>query len=190
MAFLVILERLAPDERAAFLLHEVFGEGYPEIARILDKNETSCRQMVHRARERVQRERPRFSVSRDTHQRLLERFMAAIASADAEALMNLFAEDATWTADGGGRAPAAPQALQGRLRIVQLLMGLLRKQDARTRYSILPVNGMPGLVVTTGDQVAASISFATDGQQIVAAYAVVNPEKLHGIRVPTQVNRI
>src|SRR5688500_11520884 len=93
IAFLVLLERLAPDERAAFLLHEVFDCGYAELARILGKREAACRQMVHRARLRVRRDRPRFTVSESARTALLNRFVTAVHAHDQEALLALFAED-------------------------------------------------------------------------------------------------
>lgn len=184
VAFLRILERLAPEERAVFLLREVFGESYEEIARILDRSEASCRQLLHRARERVHHDRRRFPVDPSTHRRMLERFRDALISGDAGELMNLFAEDATWTADGGGLAPTAPRALEGRALIVQLLTGLLRKNGAQLRYAIVPINGAPGLVIANGSQVVGTVSLDTNGSEIVAAWAVVNPEKLRGIVFP------
>src|SRR5262249_28422460 len=112
VAFLVVLERLAPEERAAFLLHDVFDCEYAEIARILGKSETACRQIVHRAREHVRRERPRFHVSEAARAKLLERFVAALRAQDHSALLALFAQDATWTSDGGGKTKAARKVVK------------------------------------------------------------------------------
>lgn len=184
VAFLRILELLAPEERAVFLLREVFGEEYEEISHILGRSEVNCRQLLHRARERVHRDRRRFPVDPGTHQRLLERFRNALISGDAGELINLFAEDATWTADGGGLAPTAPRALEGRARIVQLLIGLLHKNGTQLRYAIASINGAPGLVIATGSQVVGTVCLDTNGSEIVAAWVVVNPEKLRGIVFP------
>ena len=127
MALLVVLERLAPEERAAFLLREVFDSDYEEIAGILGKKETTCRQIVHRAQDRVRRERPRFRVSESTRERLLDQFVAAVHTGDKQALISLFSEDATWTADGGGKVPAASKVLRGGARIAKLLLGIARQ---------------------------------------------------------------
>src|SRR5437764_9105253 len=103
MAFLVLLERLAPEERAAFLLRDVFGCEYEEIARTLAKSQAAARQTVHRARERVRTNRPRFSAPPEAKERLLGRFIAALETADKEAMLALFTKDVTWTSDGGGK---------------------------------------------------------------------------------------
>ena len=127
MAFLTLLERLSPDERAAFLLHEVFEVGYPEIASVLERSETACRQVVHRARERVRGDRKRFDATRVGKAELLERFLQAMEARDNEALLSLFAPDATWTADGGGKTAAAPRPIAGAERIARLVIGLARE---------------------------------------------------------------
>ncbi len=111
MAFLTLLERLAPEERAAFLLHDVFDVGYREIASVIERSEAACRQVVHRARERVRGERKRFEVTESAKTALLQRFLAAMEARDEQALLELFAPDATWTADGGGKTAAAPRPL-------------------------------------------------------------------------------
>src|SRR6185436_5609630 len=101
IAFLVLLERLAPEERAAFLLHDVFDCGYPEIAALLGKSEAASRQIVHRARGRVRGEQQRFRATDAARTRLLETFVAAVGARDEQTLLKLLAPDATWTADGG-----------------------------------------------------------------------------------------
>lgn len=113
MALLTVLERLVPDKRAAFLLRDVFDYDYPEIAGILGKNEAAVRQLVHRAREEVRVERPRFSVSARSREQLLERFMTAATTGDREAVMALLTEDVEYLADGGGKVVAALTALRG-----------------------------------------------------------------------------
>jgi RNA polymerase sigma-70 factor (ECF subfamily) len=179
MAFLAMLERLAPDERAAFLLHDVFDVGYGEIASVLERSESACRQVVHRARERVRGDRKRFDVSQSAKAELLEKFTAAMDARDEQALLALFAPDATWTADGGGKTAAAARPIAGAGRIARLVIGLREKfwTDNRT-LEVATVNGEPGLVIRDGDRVTATMSIATDGGRILAVYAVVNPEKL------------
>ena len=179
IAFMTLLERLSPDERAAFLLHDVFDVGYGEIASLIEKSEAACRQVVHRARERVRGDRKRFDVSESAKTALLQRFTAAVEARDEQALLELFAPDATWTADGGGKAPAAARPIAGANRIARLLIGLREKFWAVDReLTVTTINGEPGLAIHDGDRLTATMSIATDGKRILAVYAVVNPEKL------------
>jgi RNA polymerase sigma-70 factor, ECF subfamily len=186
LAFLVLLERLAPEERAAFILHDVFDCSYDDIARILDKSEAACRQTVSRARERVRRDRKRFDASTAEKDALLRRFMAAVEARDEQALMTLFAPDASWTADGGGRAAAAPQPIVGADRIARLLLGLTRAATG-WRMKRVSVNGEPGLQVFVDERLAAAMALDVENDRISAVYAVVNPEKLRvtGMALPS-----
>jgi RNA polymerase sigma-70 factor (ECF subfamily) len=178
IAFLVLLERLGPEERAAFLLHEVFERDYREIARILEKSEAACRQLVHRARERVTRDRKRFQVSDAARVSLLRKFAAAVAANDEQALLALLAPDAAWTADGGGRVPASPRPLVGAERIVKLLLGLQRVYGGGASYELLEINGEPGLGFRADGQLLAAMAVESDGARIQAAWVIVNPDKL------------
>jgi RNA polymerase sigma-70 factor (ECF subfamily) len=181
VAFLVVLERLAPEERAAFLLHDVFDCGYPEIARVLGKNEASCRQIVHRARERVHRDRPRFRVSEAARARLLERFAAALHARDKQELLALFPEDVTWTSDGGGKAKAARKVVRGAERVVRFATGVLRRYLSRLTERVVSINGEPGLLLCFDGRPMSVISIDTDGLKILAVFTVLNPDKLKGI---------
>ena len=179
MAFLTLLERLAPEERAAFLLHDVFDVGYPEIASVIEKTESACRQVVHRARERVRGDRKRFDVSESAREALLQRFLAAAEARDEKAVLALFAPDATWTADGGGKAAAALRPIVGADRIARLVMSLHERFWANGHtLEIATINGEAGLRLRDGDRLIATMSIATDGEQIFNVYAVVNPDKL------------
>ena len=184
MAFMVLLERLAPAERAAFLLHDVFDCDYPEIARVLRKSEAACRQVVHRARERVRRDRRRFQAGEEDRRRLIEKFMEASKAGDEATLLSLFAEDATLTSDGGGVVPAARKVVTGRRRIVRLFIVVARKLGGRLSQAVLPINGEPGLVTFVDGAPFSATSFETDGRSILALYSILNPEKLKGIRPP------
>src|SRR5688572_30035828 len=126
-AFLVVLEALSPGERAAFLLHDVFGYEYPEIARILGRAEPACRQLVTRARRRVAERRPRFDVSPEVHARLLNEFLRAMTAGDLDGLVGLLAEDAVLRADGGGVVSAARNPIIGSERIAKWTIGALEK---------------------------------------------------------------
>ncbi len=179
MAFLTLLERLAPEERAAFLLHDVFDVGYCEIAAVIERSEAACRQVVHRARERVRGDRKRFDVTEPVRVDLLQKFMAAMEARDEQAILALFAPDATWTADGGGKVGAAPLPIVGAHRIARLVVGLREKFWAVDRtVEVATVNGETGLCLRDGGRLAATMSIVTDGERILAVYAVVNPDKL------------
>ena len=120
VAFLAVLERLGPEERAAFLLHDVFDYDYPEVAQVLGKAEPTCRQMIHRARVRVRESHPRFSVTPESCERVLGKFLTAVATGDRKAVMELLAEDVEYVADGGGKVAAALRILRGPERIAWL----------------------------------------------------------------------
>ena len=166
VAFLWVLERLAPEERAAFLLRQVFDHDYPEIAAMLDKSEAACRQMVHRAAERVRQERPRFEVPRDTHRRMLEKFVAAAQSGQRDAIKALLAENAEAIGDGGGKVASFPMPLHGNDRIAT-------------------INGEAGVLRYIDGQLESAqafvIGFVTGGERIVSIYTVRNPDKLVNI---------
>jgi RNA polymerase sigma-70 factor (ECF subfamily) len=179
MALLTLLERLAPEERAAFLLHDVFEVDYRAIASVIGRTEAACRQVVHRARERVRGERKRFDTTEAAKTALLERFLAAVEARDEQALLALFAPDASWTADGGGKTAAAPRPILGADRIARLVIGLRERfSQAGWRFETAVVNGETGLCVLDGQRLVATMSIATNGGQIQAVYAVVNPDKL------------
>ena len=179
IAFLTLLERLAPEERAAFLLHDVFDVGYPEIASVIERSEAACRQVVHRARTRVRGDRKRFDVTESARTALLQRFLSAVEERDEKALLALFAPDATWTADGGGKAAAAPLPIVGADRIARLVLGLREKFWAVDRViEVATVNGESGLCIRDGGRLTATMSIETDGERILGVYAVVNPDKL------------
>lgn len=182
IAFLTLLERLAPEERAAFLLHEVFDVGYPQIAQVLGRSDEACRQMVHRARGRVRGERKRFEASDAAKRRLLQTFMTALDARDDATLLALFAPDATWTADGGGKVAAAPHPILGAEQIVRLVLGLRQNFWAADRMvEVATINGEPGLWFHDAGRPVAALAIETDGQRILNVYAVVNPEKLASV---------
>jgi RNA polymerase sigma-70 factor (ECF subfamily) len=179
IAFLMLLERLGPEERAAFLLHDVFDVGYPEIASVIEKTESAARQVVHRARERVRGDRKRFDVAESAKMALVERFLAATEARDEQRLLQLFAPDSTWIADGGGKVGASVYPVLGAARIARLVVGLREKFWAHGRVlEIATINGEPGLRVREGDHLLATMSMETDGERILAVYVVVNPDKL------------
>jgi len=181
VAFLVLLERLAPEERAAFLMRDVFDRGYPEIARMLDRSQPAVRQMVRRARARVRSSPSRFPASREAVEQLMGRFLAALREDDEQELLAVFATEATFTSDGGGKVVAARRTIRGSDRIVRLLRGIGRKYDRPFGYHVSELNGEPALVTTlNGAAVAATFIAVRDGR-IDAMYRVVNPDKLRHV---------
>jgi RNA polymerase sigma-70 factor (ECF subfamily) len=183
VAFLAVLERLAPEERAAFLLHDVFDAEYGEIAGVLGKNETACRQIVSRARRRVRTERPRVRVSRGARDRLLTAFMRAVQARDHAALLGLFAADTTWTSDGGGKAKAARKVVRGGERVARFIVGVLKPAGRSLALRKIVVNGESGLAMLVNGRLIAVLSVRTDDERIVAVYSILNPDKLRGVTV-------
>lgn len=177
IAFLRLLETLGPQERAAFLLHEIFDCDYSEIAEILQKSEAACRQIVHRSRERINADRRRFQVDEPTRSRMLEQFISAANRGDIDALKSLFAPDAQLISDGGGNALAVRRILQGAERIAKLWYSLARRGLA-TERRIVRINGELGLETRLNGELHSVATIDTDGQFIHAYYSVVNPEKL------------
>ena len=179
LALLWVLERLAPEERAAFLLRQAFDHDYAEIGAMLGKTEAAARQLLYRAAQFVQQERPRFEVSREVHRALLQRFVAAARAGDRPALQALLADEVELVSDGGGKVPSFGKILRGPLRIANLYAVLLRRHAVD--YRLASVNGEPGLVRHVDGQLESAQAFVTDGTRIVAIYTVRNPDKLAGV---------
>ena len=179
LAFLLVLERLAPEERAAFLLHDVFDASYADLAGLLGKSEATCRQMVTRARQRVRGERRRFAASPEEKRRLVAAFHAAVVARDTQTLLGLFAPDVTWTADGGGVTHASPRPLHGVQTVLRLALGIQRLYAAGgvTLHAAM-VNGEPGLIARHGHRIVATYAVDVADGVIGAVYVVLNPEKL------------
>jgi RNA polymerase sigma-70 factor (ECF subfamily) len=181
IAFLAILEKLSPEERAVFLLREVFEFEYAEIAAIVAKSEAACRKMHSRARDRVQSDRPRFAVSEEAHRRMLETFARAAKAADREELARLLAHEATLSADGGGKAPAVFRVLRGSDRILRFFVaiaGLLARRGTTLTYRPAPINGQPGMLRFLDGKLHSAMTIDTDGERIFGVYIVANPDKL------------
>ena len=180
MAFLVLLERLSPVERAVFLLHDVFGYGYDEIADIVGKTEANCRQLAVRARRHVEAERPRFEASRRQRDELAERFFAAVTDGDMDGLVELLADDVVVYGDGGGKGPSWLRPIVGPDRVARLLIGSARQfVTAGVEIRRRQVNGQPGAVVVDAEGRLISV-FALDIAEgvVQAVRSVINPEKL------------
>jgi RNA polymerase sigma-70 factor (ECF subfamily) len=183
VALLAVLERLAPEERAAFLLREVFDAGYDDISIVLGKSEAACRQIVSRAAKRVRAERPRVEVNPAAARHLLKTFADAVRAQDKDTLLGIFAEEATWTADGGGNTKAALKVIHGAERIARFATGVYRHVLDRLDFRVVSVNGEPGLAALVDGQLLSIVSIRTDGQRILDVYAILNPEKLRHVQI-------
>lgn len=180
MAFLVLLESLSPVERAVFLLREVFGYGYDQIAAVVEKSEPNCRQIFARARARVDERRPRFEVSRAHRDELARRFFAACEQGDMAGLERLLADDVVFYGDGGGKAPAVRRPVEGRVQVLRFLGALLRQGAAQgARIEPVEVNGQPGAQLIGGDgRLVSVLALDIADGRIQAMRNVLNPDKL------------
>lgn len=178
IAFLNLLERLGADERAALVLHDAFDCDYDDIAEVLGKNPSACRQLVHRARERISGERRRFQVDEPTRLRMLERFISAANRGDIDAMKSLFATDARLVTDGGGKAVAVRRVLHGAERIARLWMAIFRRSGHAVERRIVRINGEIGMTTSYHGKLHSVTTIETDGQHIHGYYSVANPDKL------------
>ncbi len=181
VAVLRVLERLAPEERAAFLLRQVFDEDYSEVAAVLGRTEASTRQLVHRAVARVQQERPRFEVPAASHQELLNKFMQAAATADRGAMKALLAPEVAIVADGGGKVNSFLRILYGAGRIAGVYWSLEHQNPGKVAYRSARINGAPGLLRYVDGKIESAQSFDFVDGQIAAVYIVRNPDKLQHV---------
>jgi RNA polymerase sigma-70 factor, ECF subfamily len=180
MAFLLLLERLTPVERAVFLLHDVFGYGYAEIAGIVGKSEDNCRQLAVRARRRVGEGRPRFEASRRKREKLAGQFFRAVGDGDMDGLLSMLAEDVVVYGDSGGIPPSWPRPITGRDNVSRLLLGL-SGQMRQVGITISPaeINGQPGAMFLDPDGNLTNVFVLdiADGR-VATVRSVINPEKL------------
>jgi RNA polymerase sigma-70 factor (TIGR02957 family) len=181
LAFLVLLESLSPEQRAAFLLREVFDYPYDQIARIVGKSEDNTRQLVTRARRQVQEGRPRFEASRERREVLARRFFAAAVDGELEALEELLAHDVVLHGDGGGKAPALAHPVHGRAKVARTLLAWFRAGARIGGVSLqaAEVNGQPGaLLFDPEGRLVTVLSVDVADGQVQAIRSIVNPDKL------------
>jgi RNA polymerase sigma-70 factor (ECF subfamily) len=183
IALLVVLERLSPAERTAFVLHDVFGVPFDEVAEVVGRSPVAVRQLASRARRHVDAGKPRFPASPEEQERVVEAFAAAWQEGALDRLLALLDPDAVMRADGGGRVPTAGKPLVGADRIARALVALVRtgaRHGHTARGRIADVNGTPGLIVDDG-QTLSVISLTIDAGRIVAVDIVRNPDKLRHV---------
>ena len=179
VAFLTLLEQLGPEERAAFLLKEAFDHDYRQIAALLGLSEANCRQLVHRAKQRLQAGRPRFNADTGQHRQLLARFMDATQRGDSEAIQALLHANARLVSDGGGVVTAAVRPLLGAERIGRLFWAIARRGLGHTAQ-LGWVNGEPAILRFHGDRLHSVTTIEVAEGRIANVYSVLNPEKLRG----------
>jgi RNA polymerase sigma-70 factor, ECF subfamily len=183
MALLITLESLTPVERAVFLLHDVFDYGYDEIAEIVGKTRENCRQLAVRARRHVEARRPRFEPSREQREALAGRFFEAIREGDLDGLVELLAEDAVATGDGGGKAAARKTPLRGGAKIARFMLGLMRLAERdHYEFDFCEVNGRPGALIRQHGQIVSALSLEIADGRVTEFLSVANPDKLRHLR--------
>ncbi|WP_187977549.1 RNA polymerase sigma-70 factor [Mycetocola sp. JXN-3] len=177
-AMLVVLETLSPEERAVFVLREVFDFPYAEIAEATEKSVVAVRQISSRARAHVRARRPRFDVDTRRQRAVADRFLTALQGGDVQSLMDVLAPGAVLLSDGGGRVSAARKPVLGAENIVRFLLGIAQKPLPDMRIEPASVNGMPAVIVWSGDRVDLVALVESDRDRVSAVYLVRNPDKL------------
>ncbi|MGN9909354.1 RNA polymerase sigma factor SigJ [Phytohabitans sp. LJ34] len=176
LAMLVVLESLSPAERIVFVLHEAFGFAHAEIAGIVGRQETACRQLLARARRHVDERAPRFTPDRDEHRTAVTAFLRAAADGDLDALAGVLDPRVVLRSDGGGQVTSARRPVSGARDVARLLLGLAARD--RTDWRMTPVNGMPGAVFSRAGRVVGVMAFTVFAGRITEIDFVLNPEKL------------
>jgi RNA polymerase sigma-70 factor, ECF subfamily len=190
MAMLVLLETLSPDERAVFVLREVFGFDYGEIAEAVGKPTPTVRQVAHRAREHVRARRKRFDfVDPERNAEITAQFLATAASGDVDALMAMLATDATWTADSGGKVSAARRPVVGAERVARAIAGLMRKAGAHLNVEMVTCNSAPAVLLYLGENLEGVITLEISDDKITNFYVMRNPEKLTTLAAAREISR-
>ncbi|GLV60539.1 DNA-directed RNA polymerase sigma-70 factor [Dictyobacter sp. S3.2.2.5] len=177
-AFLIMLQKLGPLERAVFLLREVFDYDYAQIAAIVEKSETNCRQVLRRAHQHLEQDRARFEVSREQQERLTSEFLSASLNGDMQGLLTLLAEDVVFTADSGGKIPAGLKPVRGADRVTRGMLGGMRLLPTGIQMRLEEINGQPAIIGYHDQRPYGVIILAVDGARIQRVYAILNPDKL------------
>lgn len=181
-AFLLLLERLTPKERAAYLLHEIFDIDYPDIARTLEMQESACRKLVSRARSNIEQARVRHVTPPDRQSELLEAFESAIVTGATDRFASLLTDDIELAADGGGKVPATLEVLRGKARVLEFIVGILHRNWNGFDWIVTDLNGSKGVVVRKDDVAIASVTFAYDrDSRVTGIYIMRNPDKLSAL---------
>jgi RNA polymerase sigma-70 factor (ECF subfamily) len=190
MAMLVLLETLSPDERAVFVLRDVFGFDYSEIAGAVGKQTPAVRQVAHRAREHVRARRKRFDVpDPQRNAEIAAQFLATAASGDVEALMAMLAPDVAWVADSGGKASAARRPVVGAERVARAVAGLMRRGPAALRVEMATCNSAPAVLFYLAERLEGVVTVEIADGKITNLYVTRNPDKLAALATAREISR-
>ncbi|WP_084764337.1 RNA polymerase sigma-70 factor [Knoellia subterranea] len=189
VAMLLVLETLSPTERAVFVLREVFGLDYDELAEAVDKSESAVRQIAHRARSHVHARRPRVDVTRREAEVAVSAFRSALETGDLQALADILAPDVVALADGGGVKQALPRPVHGRDKVSRLFTAGFAQFPGAITFEPLELNGWPALLVRLNGEVDSVFAFAVEDGRITGSYAVRNPAKLSRLLAETHLSR-
>lgn len=181
MAFMFLLERLSPVERAAFLLHDIFDCGYADIARIVGKTETASRQLIHRARERVRTDKTRFEADEKMRENLIRKFTIASKTGDETALFALFSDEIISVSDGGGKVTAARKIIRDKAKLSHALAMFGKKFGESFKNVLYTINGELGVLTFIEGKIYSATTFEFENGKISAIYRVMNPDKLKQI---------
>ncbi|HSU48238.1 MAG TPA: RNA polymerase sigma-70 factor [Arthrobacter sp.] len=188
-AVLVVLESLSPEERAVFVLREVFDFPYSEIAEATGKTLPAVRQLAHRAKEHVEARQPRFEVDAQRQKAVTDRFIAATLGGDVQTLMDVLAPGAVLLSDGGGKASAARRPVVGADHVARFLLGIASKPLPRMRVEMSSLNGMPAILIYSGDTIDLAVMVESSNDHVTGLYLVRNPDKLGAATTTRQVSR-
>ncbi len=190
VAMLVVLETLSPDERAVFVLREVFGFSHDDIASAVGKSSVAVRQMAHRARRHVQARRRRFDrVDARQSERITTEFLSAAITGDLEGLMSMLAPDVVFTADSDGKVSAARRPVLGAEKVARLVIGLMTRAGAEYRLELTTCNGAPAMIAYRHDRPDSVFTIELSGGRISHFYVIRNPVKLAAATVARQISR-
>lgn len=190
LAFLVLLETLSPVERAVFILREGFDCEFSEIARIVEKSEANCRQILVRARERIGARRPRYDVSRADAEKVVSLYSTALRNGDLQAMLTHLADNVVLVSDAGGKPGALLRPLHGAEPVARVMLQRTRGHDLqKAEIQIASINGLPGFVRFEGGRAQAVLAFGVAGGRIQAVFVISNPEKLRHLRRPNACTR-
>lgn len=178
MAFLVVLERLSPIERAVFLLREVFEYDYPEIAQIVGKSPENCRQILRRSRQHLATERPRFPVSSQQQEQITSQFLDASTQGNLQDLLTLLAKDVTFWSDSGGQVAAALKPIQGAIKVARFMLAIQQKWLPTASAHLIEINKRSSILIRNGSDIHSVMTFEIMEGYIQTIYSVRNPEKL------------
>jgi RNA polymerase sigma-70 factor (ECF subfamily) len=182
-ALVVVLESLSPAERTAWVLHDVFGMGFAEVAAVVGRTPAAVRQLASRARAHLAAQSPRFEVDRTAHDAVLDRFLAAAAGGDLDALIATLDPDVVLTADGGGVVSSARRPVVGADRVARFLAGLIAKYAGRVEVELVEANGAPAIAMREGDELIALVVLTVAGDRATRVDMLRAPAKLAAVDV-------